>query len=98
MILQSIDDRRCRQKRMPCSSTQRKIVLFFFVFIIVFVATFFLSGTDTNEGVAKLRNFKIGGGATGEAFESAKVNELHMLKNIREDVFVGSGPFTRTDM
>lgn len=99
MILQSIDDHRCRKNGTPCATVQRKLVLFFFVLIVVFVATFFLSGGDQDGGVvASVRKKVIGGeNATNHGgFESAKVNELHMLKNIREDIFVGSGPFTKT--
>lgn len=102
MILQSIDDHRCRQKRIPCAATSRKVVLFFFVFIVVFVATFFFSGGE-REGVATaLRQKIVGGvGAVSDGFgdgSAPKVNELNMLKNIREDIYVGSGPFTRGDI
>ena len=98
MILQSIDDHRCRQKGAPCATVQRKLVLFFFVLIVVFVATFFMSGADQGNVVAAVRNKVIGGGdgINHGGFETAKINELHMLKNIREDIFVGSGPFTKT--
>ena len=105
MILQSIDDHRCRQKGEPCANVQRKLVLFFFVLIVVFVATFFLSGS---EEVVAVRNKVIGGkngvaGGNGDflnhgGFETAKVNELNMLKNIREDIYVGRGPFTKMDL
>lgn len=102
MILQSIDDHRCRQKHVPCATVQRKLVLFFFILIVVFVATFFMSSTE-NESVVNIRNRVMGGGAAvghqgNTGFETAKVNELNMLKNIREDIFVGSGPFTKTAM
>lgn len=105
MILQSIDDHRCRQKQMPCASVHRKLVLFFFILIVVFVATFFMSSSE-NENVVNIRNrviggakeIAIGGGSGGGqgGFETAKVNELNMLKNIREDIYVGSGPFTKS--
>lgn len=103
MILQSIDDHRCRQKRVPCATVSRKLVLFFFILIVVLVATFFMSGGSVeNETVANMRRKVIGagGGASGfttDSFETPKgVNELTMLKNIREDIYVGSGPFMRT--
>lgn len=97
MILQSIDDHRCRQKRIPCANTSRKVVLFFFVFIVVFVATFFFSGAE-NEGVVALRQKIVGGVGEGLDGSAPKVNELNMLKNIREDIYVGSGPFMRGDI
>lgn len=89
-ILSSIDDQRQKKKGAHPDKT-RKIALFFFIAIVVFTGTFLLSGTKQGkEIINRVRNQQ--GGET--FYETPKINEIHMLKNIREDIHVGGGPFT----
>lgn len=89
-ILSSIDDQRAKKKGSPSQGSSRKVALFFFITIVVFTGTFLLSGTNSGRQIMhRVR----GGGETLMEQQLPKVNEIHMLKNIREDIHVGSGPF-----
>lgn len=94
-ILQNIDDHRSKTKNIPPATTAKKVTLFFFILIVVFVATYLFGVSDAGQRVVNGR-FRPMNVATsgGDGYDVSKVNEIHMLKNIREDIHVGSGPFT----
>ena len=93
-ILQNVDNKNNQRKQIPPSSNGKKIAIFIVVLILVQALVYWF-WSDGRPSILKRTTHGGGADVPHNVILPDKVTlEKNMLKNIHEDVFVGSGPFT----